>query len=173
MLRMSNSNSTITFSIPFILAFFLSCGSQDYCSSERLTFERNVDRIFNKIPIMESNWQRNNCTWVNPEFVYFVLNGEAFHFSKRLVFEKEKLSYELDEYRSGKNINVQISPDSSIWVPEMVVTKYSYIDTLQWICFTNAGGNNINNRISLEEADSIIKSWGIKRLNYEFNPPNN
>ena len=100
-------------------------------------------------------------------------HGEAFHFSKRLVFEKEKLSYELDEYRSGKNINVQISPDSSIWVPEMVVTKYSYIDTLQWICFTNAGGNNINNRISLEEADSIIKSWGIKRLNYEFNPPNN
>jgi len=87
------------------------------------------------------------------------------------------LDDETDTYVSGRafdgSVLTNVNTDR-----EIIYIRYSYDDDLNdarrlpspWTCYLNSARHGGRKWISLEEAETILSSWGLKRLNYPSEP---
>jgi hypothetical protein len=140
----------------------------------------NSARIAKGIPPVPNDWvprgDRSAAAWDNPDFAR---NRKApGHQYKFLTFSdpiyfKGTLISETDHYESGK---VWQDPAEGTQV-EFARITYSYEDEKAgknpWradVCRQEAGV--ISQRMSLEDATAVLRSWGISRINEDGSQPN-
>jgi hypothetical protein len=82
-----------------------------------------------------------------------------------VLYASGQWELEQDYYFSGKTFPSH-DPDAGT-VPEELIVSYAFIPfpgyDKGWTCYYD-GPTNVLHKISLEDAEKILQSWGIKRL---------
>ncbi len=152
---------------------------------EKYSAKMNQDRIKRKLPIVPGNWTvysalRTQIDWVNPPFqdpvTYPGTSGKAMHATKQILLDADgNPDQETDTYYSGKK-NHGVDPDSGFLGESISITynyqseKNDFVKPL-WQCDVSCGPEEGEHTI--DEAEAILKRWGIQRLNYQVVPPKN
>lgn len=123
----------------------------------------NPARVKRGIPIIPSNWsitdfgQYFDC--VNPN----VDQTKPHHLSKRVFVGKDgQINGETDQFYSGKMF---VDPDGGNMPQKLGVTYYYTQEKAgnPWLFYLTLGANESMREITLQEADGILDSWGLKR----------
>ena len=150
-------------------------------------YEPQYGKIFNAkrkeigLPIIPNNWEISSvhaeeCTWVNPERKKQYTNRTPVHWSKYLNYRTGALISETDTYYGHEDYHLK---DEGTYREELVITYFYQEDTLVygseaktwkiWLYGNTAPEGKV---INLQEAESILKEWGLDRLSYEFSSSN-
>ncbi len=136
--------------------------------------ETNRERLARKLPILPSEWMlqtnlRNQIDWVNPLFQnpssYPPNSGRPMRGTKQVLLDgKGRRLRESDTYYSGKkHLNPGAGPGalSDQWMEIVYYFNKSSNGNI-WEFHLNCGPEG--SPLTLEEAESILKKWGINRL---------
>jgi hypothetical protein len=142
------------------------------------------DRSFNdnrklcRVPTIPDSWKRSatrDGTWTNPAFAK--PNMVAIHASKFIAVDQQGQPFrESDYYYSGRQYQSQFDPSRLDW--ETITIRYDYRAAQKmrnpWYCTISCGphfrsatsASVTDGELTLEEAETILKEWGLPRLNY-------
>jgi len=139
----------------------------------------NNQRQSHRLPVIPATWiesgTSDDANWTNPAFADTKTEYLPMHARKYSVANKQgQLKFEIDYYYSGRKYPSLSEPNS--FERERVTIKYDFeaerAGKNPWRCDVSCGphyqmGSSMDNgQVSLEEADAILKEWGISRLNY-------
>jgi hypothetical protein len=126
----------------------------------------NEQRARRGVPTIPAEWQ---ATDVQSYFDYSNPRPpvrKPHRLSKRVVVGANgQIASETDTFFSGKSF--YFSP-KQITLPEEIDIRYDYTSEKTgspWKVFATLGPNRIAQSIRLDEADQILASWGLSRLN--------
>ena len=154
-------NKIITVAIVTILVCAPGCG----VPPSQLGAGHNNVRKEKKLPIVKPDWKvyqslRTETSWSSP----YSCDGTPGHAGKKVFCVKGAVLQEEDYYYSGKTFVPSWDPDASK-VSEMVTIHYDYAKTNSpWTC-SHVTSNGLTH-LSLAEAEDVLRSWGLERLNY-------
>ncbi len=138
--------------------------------------EYNEERKKLELPILPDHWKvvglsREHVIWIDPDEVNKLKHRIPFHASKKVDYKSGTLRWEKDRYY-GTEDYVDVNGDFQREF--LSITYYYQVDgdnEPRWGVYFGQGLEKIDvfnpPRYSLEEAEQILKEWGIKRLNYE------
>ena len=162
-------------SIVFMIAGF--CGCALFKRPEpNYGKEYNPERRKVGVPVIPDDWKldsvlRDEARWVNPDRIEKRDRHIPVHWSKYLNYRTGTLLSETDIYY-GKNTYTN---SEGTYLEKLLITyhyqvdNYDYKKTIGWsIVLYNATMSGFGQDISLEEAEAVLKEWGIQRLDYEF-----
>ena len=123
------------------------------------------------LPVIATGWvnynQANNgqeAAWRTPGSNQHAPN----HYGKKVLYASGQWEMEQDYYYSGKTFPADDPDGGTEW--EEVTVSYAFVEhpgyPQGWTCHYKGPANRGERRIKLEEAEKILASWGIKRLNY-------
>jgi hypothetical protein len=128
----------------------------------------NGQRAQKKIPAIPNDWvnyntfnNANEAAWRPPGIVDY---SKPYHARKSVRYYGGTITDEMDVYYSGKSWSMKSADGGTDW--ESIVVSYSYEDEQKgrdpWTCgyHGEAGGKDL----TLDEAETMLKSWGINRL---------
>ena len=138
----------------------------------------NPDRVTRKLPVIPPTWTERGtgglqADWGNPELADPKTTSNRMHSHKELFIDKSGSPLrETDLYQSGK-MYILLRPD-----PDDPNTKEIEILTITydfeaaragkspWYCRVNGGPNARMplGEVTLDEAEAMLKEWGVKRL---------
>ncbi len=139
----------------------------------------NNQRRSHRLPVIPTNWigsGTDDCAnWTNPALADPKTEHLPMHASKYTVADKlGRLTQEFDYYYSGRQYPSLSEPNSM--ERERLTIEYDFeaerAGNNPWRCDVSCGphyrsGSNMDNgQVSLEEAEAILKEWGLSRLNY-------
>ena len=126
------------------------------------------------IPVIPQSWiiERQGyrqVDWYNPVFKTPTGSRIPIHACKTVLVGKDgQLEQEEDTYYSGRQFK-SLDPDVS-FEKECLITLFDYrrqrLGQQPWSCSLSAGTFDTNRTLS--EADEIIHSWGLQRLDDEL-----
>ena len=93
--------------------------------------------------------------------------GLAVHSGKKVAYREGKRAWEEDYYYSGRVFDGSIiDPDSgTAW--EQIIVHYDYTSPASpWSCHVVSDRHDGLTTVNLQEAETILRSWGLARLNY-------
>ena len=139
--------------------------------------EYNEERKKVGLPIIPDNWELSSVltgesVWANPERVEKKNKNIPVHWRKRLNYRTGTLISETDTYYGKEDF-----PDQDGTSREHLYITYNYqVDDYDYKKRADWSASLYNREtvasgdfdISLEEAEKILKDWGIERLSYEF-----
>ena len=132
----------------------------------RFGIDHNEVRKEKGLPIVKSDWRVRQS--LNSEAAWstgYQFGDTPGHSGKTVLYPNGKLSLEEDYYYSGKSFVPNWDPDAGT-ISEMVTIQFDYTKTdSPWKCYHRSKEDLAE--IPLNEAERIIQSWGLKRLNYE------
>lgn len=131
----------------------------------RFGLEQNGARKETRLPVVEPNWRLTQS--LNSEAAWstgYKFDGTAGHAGKKVLYPGGNLTVEEDYYYSGKTFVPAWDPDAGT-ISEGITIRYDYTTTnAPWKCFYCNKDNLAE--IPLDEAERVLQSWGLKRLNY-------
>jgi hypothetical protein len=141
------------------------------CSDPQFGRSHNQDRIERNLPIIAENWITGNVwatetMWKQPE--WNSNSGKAAHTGKKVAYQDGKRTWEEDYYYSGRKFDGSIiDPDSgTAW--EKITVHYDYTAPKEpWRCHVLSDRHGGLTKITLQEAERILETWGLSRLNYK------
>lgn len=118
----------------------------------------------------------SGASWTNVAYTSAYETTRPIHRYKMIHLNKGDLEFEVDFFLSGKKWS-QPTFESGSEFPEYLMITY-YYDTTNYNNTTMAGkccapwhcvyeNSPLEKQITIDEADSILKSWGIDRLHPE------
>ena len=122
------------------------------------------------LPVIGEDWvnynrgnNRSEAAWNTPGSNHASPN----HAGKKVIYSSGQWQYEEDCYYSGKT-GPSPDPDGGTqW--EKVTVSYAFVPynncPTGWTCRYQSP-TDWGEKITLKEAESILESWGVKRLNY-------
>jgi hypothetical protein len=135
--------------------------------------EWNEERKSRKLPVIPAKWEftwggRTCGRWYNPLCKDPAKTNSRMYRSKGVSWsEKGEILKEVDIYQNDKFYESKSEPGSSYI--EMLHITYDYKLAAEgenpWECQIFDGPRR--GMHSLEEAEKILKEWGLSRLNYE------
>lgn len=136
--------------------------------------EYNAERMKIGLPILPENWKLiysgpDGAVWLNPEADAKYEARIPFHRTKRVGYENGVLISEGDSYYGSKDYT---NVDGTF--REFVGITYHFRigkndrpgQHLGWDAIRADATAPYGEYISLEEAEAILKAWGLQRLNY-------
>jgi hypothetical protein len=158
---------------------FAACSPQS--SSPRCGVEFNPERVKRGLPVILPTWENRTSKglsewWVTNRFD----SGKPMHTRKTIGWGAHgdaALDDETDTYVSGRafdgSVLTNVNTDR-----ESITIRYRHHDDRNdairfpspWDCYLNSARHGGRKEISLEEAETILSSWGLKRLNYPSEP---
>lgn len=131
--------------------------------------EFNQERVAANIPILPDNWEASGSNslksmkWYNPDLDNLLEAHIPFHASKYIQLEYGALKLEQDIYYGSEDVRWDDSTQrESISITvfyEGIVSGFDHVELKREIFITN--NSSFMGEISLEEAEGILKSWGI------------
>lgn len=145
-------------------------------NADRFGITRNQERIKDSLPLLPDKWiyvgfEVGVFTWCHPDKDSLLRNGIAFYGEKKVQLLEGKLFDETDKYFSGHKYIVNKGGPDEIEVYENIQVSRNYEKNLvdswgKWSAHPQcADASNLVN-ISLREVETILKKWGIERLNW-------
>jgi hypothetical protein len=154
--------------------FLAGCSVQS--PAPRFGVEHNAERIKRELPVILPQWENYNvgnnaseAAWRMASYDFD--SGRAEHFGKKVGYPSGALDWEEDYYYSGRKFDSSIiDPDSgTAW--ERITVHYDYhASDSPWQCSVISDRHGGMKQITLEEAEAILRSWGLKRLNHNSEP---
>lgn len=147
-----------------VAILFAACSQQP--PAPRFGVEHNAERMKRGLPVILPQWENHNLGNNASEAAWRMTNshldsGKAEHFGKKVGYQSGALDWEEDYYYSGRKFDGSIiDPDSgTIW--ESITVHYDYkVSTNPWQCFVISDRHGGLEQIPLNEAESILASWG-------------
>lgn len=141
------------------------------CKNAGFSSEYNKQRRRIGLPIIEKNWVNYN-KFNNAQEAAWSIPGTNFdepcHSGKKVFYESGKWKEEEDYYYSGKKY-MSGDPDAGK-LHESITINYRFGENGiagVWTCHYQGANKAIDDTITLKEAEEILKSWGLTRLNYK------
>jgi hypothetical protein len=138
----------------------------------------NADRKARGLPIIPPTWIERPCgdqaDWNNPDHANVRTARNPMHTYKDLFLDEDgNPRCENDEYQSGKRYH-QFATEPGDLSPETMTITYDFRAAREgknpWSCQVNCGPHDTTPpsapTLTLEDAEAILKEWGLKRLNY-------
>ncbi|HVX86307.1 MAG TPA: hypothetical protein VH253_16100 [Phycisphaerae bacterium] len=154
----------------FALPAFSGCG-RSLSRSPTIRFGPQQDDTRRRLglPTVDSHWIattfNNSVLWSAPEEVR---DGPPMHFSKIVTYDGTHLIEESDFYSNGKSFEVRTPgrPPERRTVDVVVQFNYERAAAGQspWSCALCQSATD--EEISLPQAEKVLASWGLQRLNY-------
>ncbi len=149
------------------LALLAGCGKP---LSPKFAHGSNPKRKEIGLPVIEEDWVNYNRGNNRSEAAWRTSGANTDspnHHSKKVLYESGQWEMEQDYYYSGKT-GPSPDPDGGTqW--EKVTVSYAFIPRSGyqkgWTCHYQSPTNWFE-KVTIEEAEHILNSWGIKRLNY-------
>ncbi len=165
----------------FCAVVSLSVGCRIRPPEGELGREYNEERKARQVPIIPDDWNGRGgyleADWANPAKANPKTTENPMHAMKYLsVDPRRNLHQEYDYYYSGKKFPSKSEPDS--FVSECLTVRYDYnaarAGKNPWRCDVSCGphyrdtfrADERSGEVTFEEAEAILKEWGISRLNY-------
>src|SRR5262245_13510714 len=163
--------------ITILLMILLVVGLGTICARATPKYgkEYNEQRKQVGLPLIPDNWKldsvlQGSSTWGNPERVEKMNNHIPVHWSKGLDYRTGTLISETDTYYG----NDDYTHVDGTFRESLGITYYYQIDDYSsekrvgWSAtIVNEASEGVK-KISLEEAEKILKDWKIERLDYDF-----
>jgi hypothetical protein len=141
----------------------------------RFGAEHNAERVKRGLPVVLSQWENYNvgnnaseAAWRTTGYNFD--SGRPEHFGKKVGYPSGALDWEEDYYYSGRKFDGSIIDSDSGTEWEKITVHYDYKASANpWQCFVISdrhGGMSGMKQITLGEAETIMSSWGLKRLNH-------
>jgi hypothetical protein len=141
----------------------------------------NEERRTRHIPIIPDGWNGRGgyreADWGNPDLADPKTTRNPMHARKEIFVDASRgLHREYDYYYSGKEYPSQYKRDSTD--REELTIRYDFeaarMGQNPWRCEVNCGphyrfpprAGEVCGQVTFEEAEAILKDWGISRLNY-------
>ena len=140
------------------------------CGKPRFGPSFNDDRRQRNLPIIPADWVTGNV-W-SSETLWKSKNrdstgGTSAHTGKKVAYSNGKRTWEEDYYYSGRTFDGSIIDPDSGTVLETMTVHYDYTAPEHpWSCYVVSDRHGGLNRIPLQDAERILESWGLTRLNY-------
>ena len=132
--------------------------------------ESNAKRKVIGLPLILNGWENYNKEFNDREAAWRIPSDNdrvPRHSGKKVLYESGSWALEQDYYYSGKTFP-SLDPDAGTESEEVVVSYAFLVRSgypLGWTCHYH-GPTNFMTTISLKDAESILSSWGLTRLNY-------
>jgi hypothetical protein len=144
----------------------------------------NEARKTRKIPIIPEHWKEmgrvrdadwSDAHWSDPTLASSEAPSNPMHASKYVVIDAHgNLLQECDCYWSGRKYPSGLEPNRSN--PECLTIRYDFgaerMGKNPWRCEISCGPHyrdtppQLAGQVTLDEAEAILKEWGLSRLNY-------
>jgi hypothetical protein len=161
-------------SLASVATLLAACSVQS--PTPRFGAEHNAERIKRALPVISPQWENYNvgnnaseAAWRTTGYDFD--SGRPAHFGKKVGYPSGALDWEEDYYYSGRKFNGSIiDPDSgTAW--ESITVHYDYrASGSPWQCSVTSDRHGGQKEITLEEAEAILLSWGLKRLSHNSEP---
>ena len=122
------------------------------------------------LPVIVEDWVNYNRGNNASEAAWRVpgsSHDSSNHTGKKVIYGSGAWQFEQDYYYSGKTGQCPDPDGGKQW--EKVTVSYAFVEynnnPTGWTCRYQSP-TNWSEKISLKEAESILESWGVKRLNY-------
>ncbi len=153
----------------------VACGSLPSRPAPKYGPEYNAERMKVGLPILPENWKlvysgTDGAWWLNPEADAKERARIPVHSTKSVSYEEGVLISDGDSYYGSKDYTNQ---DGTF--REFVGITYHFKvgkndrpgQQLGWDAIRCDAAEPYGKYISLEEAEAILNSWGLERLNYK------
>lgn len=155
--------------VPCLFAFSACERTLSRSPDVRFGSQQNDTRKKVGLPTVESAWLSttvdNSVVWSSPNEPH---PGSPAYFNKLVTYDGPRIVEEDDFYSNGEHFTVSNpgEPPESRIVNVVVHFNYERAADGQspWSCALVAGP--VDQEISLDRAEQILASWGLKRLNY-------
>ncbi len=134
----------------------------------RFGIEHNSTRKLVGLPLVNPEWRtatldNETLVWSSP---FGAQRGEPSHYDKVVVFDRGEIVEEVDFYTNGRPYTLDDPGAGRVLRLESVVIHYNYEKAARgappWSCALTRSSND--EEISLEEAEQVLTSWGVPRL---------
>ena len=146
-----------------VMLFMVGC-SELLFGPPRYGVEFNEERKKIGLPILEHDWEIVNhgpdyVVWANPERE--VLTRPHYR-TLAMKYDQRGPIEQIDTYDSSQEyLNQTEASYESVYI----AIEYRFRDTPGWrVRYNNA--DNAGDDYSLEQAEAILRAWGVERLNY-------
>lgn len=169
--------------LPIVLSVALfvttvACGMLPSQPAPKYGPEYNAERMRIGLPILPENWKlvysgTDGAAWLNPEADAKERARIPVHSEKSVRYEDGVLISEGDSYYGSKDYTYFDGTDREFVgiTYHFKIGKNDRLQQLGWTAVRHDAAEPNGKDISLEEAEAILKSWGLPRLNYSVPTP--
>jgi hypothetical protein len=156
----------------FLFLATVACGSLPSRPAPKYGPEHNAERMRIGLPILPENWKpvysgTDGATWMNPEADAKERARIPVHSEKSVHYEDGVLISEGDSYYGSKDYTYEDGTDREFVgiTYHFKIGKNDRLQQLGWTARRRDATEPHGKDISLEEAEAILNTWGLQRLN--------
>jgi len=156
-----------------VLMTTVACGLLPSRPAPKYGPEYNAERMKVGLPVLPENWKLvdsgpDGAAWLNPEANAKERSRIPVHSEKHVRYENGILISEGDSYYGSQDYtNIDGTYREFIGITyHFKVSRNDRLQKLGWTATRCDAVEPYCKDISLEEAEAILKAWGLQRLNY-------